>query len=207
MGIIFAENRAHFLVISRRGEQAMFDLERFIADCRTALQDPSPQSAVKEVVERIMSRPNEVEQALGTPQWAEIGTLHRSPELTILQVIWAPGMSIYPHDHQMWAVIGLYSGREDNVFYCRSAQGLVQAGGKQLETTDTILRGKTIIHTVTNPLRQFAGAIHVYGGDFFTVPRSEWDPETLEERPCDVEKAKRVFLEANERWRAQSAER
>ena len=33
------------------------------------------------------------------------------------------------------------------------------------------------------------------------------DPETLEERPCDVEKAKRVFLEANERWRAQSAER
>jgi predicted metal-dependent enzyme (double-stranded beta helix superfamily) len=185
----------------------MFDIERFIADCRTALQDPSPQSAVKEVVERIMSRPNEVEQALGTPQWAEIGTLHRSPELTILKVIWAPGMSIYPHDHQMWAVIGLYSGREDNVFYRRSAQGLVQAGGKQLETTDTILLGKTVIHTVTNPLHQFTGAIHVYGGDFFTVPRSEWDPETLEERPCDVEKAKRVFLEANEGWRAQSAER
>ena len=48
-----------------------------------------------------MSRPREVEQALGTPQWAEIGVLYRSSELTILKVIWAPGMSIYPHDHRM----------------------------------------------------------------------------------------------------------
>ena len=154
-----------------------------------------------------MSRPHEVEWALGTPRRAEIVTLHRSPELTILNVTWAPGMSIYPHDHRMWAVIGLYGGREDNVFYRRSAQGLVQAAGKQLETTDTILLGKTVIHAVTNPLRQFTGAIHVYGGDFFTVPRSAWDPQTLEERPYDVEEAKRIFLKANERLRDQSAVR
>ena len=43
--------------------------------------------------------------------------------------------------------------------------------------------------------------------DFFAVPRSEWTPDTLEERPYNVENAKRVFWEANERWRAQSAER
>jgi predicted metal-dependent enzyme (double-stranded beta helix superfamily) len=185
----------------------MFDIERFIADCRAALQDSSPQSAVKEVVARAMSRPREVEQALGTPQWAEIGALHRSPKLTILKVIWAPGMSIYPHDHRMWAVIGLYGGREDNVFYRRTAHGVVPAGGRQLDVTDTTLLGKTVIHAVTNPLRQFTGAIHVYGGDFFAASRSEWDPETLEERPYDVEKTRRVFAEANERWRAQSAER
>jgi hypothetical protein len=28
----------------------MFDLDRFIADCRAALQESSPQSAVKELV-------------------------------------------------------------------------------------------------------------------------------------------------------------
>jgi predicted metal-dependent enzyme (double-stranded beta helix superfamily) len=185
----------------------MFDMERFVADCHAALQESSPQSAVKEVGARAMARPGEVEQALGTPQWAEIGTLHRSPELTILKVIWAPGMSIYPHDHRMWAVIGLYGGREDNVFYRRTAQGLVQAGGTQLDITDTTLLGQTLIHAVTNPLRQFTGAIPVYGGDFFAVPRSEWDPDTFAERPYDVENATRVFVEANERWRAQSAER
>jgi predicted metal-dependent enzyme (double-stranded beta helix superfamily) len=181
----------------------MFDLDRFIGDCRAALQESSPHSAVKEVVERAISNPREVEQALGTPQWAEIGTLHRSPQLTILKVVWAPGMSIYPHDHRMWAVIGLYGGREDNIFYRRTAHGLVEAGGKQLDISDAALLGKTIIHAVKNPLRQFTGAIHVYGGDFFSVPRSEWDPDGLEERPYDVENAKRVFSEANENWRSQ----
>lgn len=177
----------------------MFEIERFIAECVAALKESSPELAIKEIVERTVSRPGEVEKALGTPRWAEIGTVYRSPELTILNIIWAPGMYLYPHDHRMWAVIGLYGGREDNVFYRRTAQGLAPAGTKDLEAAETILLGKTVIHAVTNPLRNFTGAIHVYGGDFFGVPRSEWDPETLEERPYDVEKAKRVFLEANQR--------
>lgn len=185
----------------------MFDTERFISDCREALKESSPQSAIRELVERATSRPGEVERALGTPKWAEIGTLHSSPELTILNIVWAPCMYLYPHDHRMWAVIGLYGGREDNVFYRRTPRGLVEAGGKELETSDTILLGKTVIHAVTNPLRQFTGAIHVYGGDFFGVPRSEWDPETLQERAYDVERAKQVFADANERFRAQSAGR
>ncbi len=43
--------------------------------------------------------------------------LYRDDDLTVLHVVWAPGMSIYPHDHRMWAVIGIYSGQEDNAFY------------------------------------------------------------------------------------------
>jgi hypothetical protein len=42
-------------------------------------------------------------------------------------------------------------------------------------------------------------------GDFFATPRSEWTPDTLEERPYDVEHTRRVFAEANERWRAECA--
>jgi hypothetical protein len=37
------------------------------------------------------------------------------------------------------------------------------------------------------------------GGDFFTVPRSEWDPQTFQERPFDIEHAREVFAEANRR--------
>ena len=53
------------------------------------------------------------------------------------------------------------------------------------------------MHGVTNPLGSFTGAIQIYGGDFFGAARSEFDPETLEERPFDIEKAKRAFLDAN----------
>jgi predicted metal-dependent enzyme (double-stranded beta helix superfamily) len=50
---------------------------------------------------------------------------------------------------------------------------------------------------VTNPTSQFTAAIHIYGGDFFAVDRSEWDPEKLEEHPYDLEKNMRLFEEAN----------
>jgi predicted metal-dependent enzyme (double-stranded beta helix superfamily) len=62
-----------------------------------------------------------------------------------------------------------------------------------------------VIHSVANPLRRFTGAIHVYGGDFFATPRSEWDPETRVERPYDVERARATFREANERWARETA--
>jgi hypothetical protein len=50
---------------------------------------------------------------------------------------------------------------------------------------------------VTNPLPRMTGAIHVYGGDFFGAVRSEWDPQTLLERPYDVAKNIKLFEAAN----------
>ena len=176
---------------------ATFSVEQLIADCREALAAPSSDAAIKQIAARAVSRPANVERALGTPTKGEIISLYRSSDLTILNVIWAPGMSIYPHDHRMWAVIGLYGGREDNYFFRRTPKGIERASEKNLETGDAALLGEKTIHAVTNPLARLTGAIHIYGGDFFAQPRSEFDPQTLEERPYDVEKAKRLFLDAN----------
>lgn len=183
----------------------MFSTEQLIADCQNALNETSPDLAIREIVKRAVSKPAEVVHALGEPKRAEIISLYRSDTLTVLNVIWAPGMSIYPHDHRMWAVIGLYGGREDNHFYRREPTGIAKASARQLDTGDTALLGAPTIHSVTNPLDQFTGAIHIYGGDFFAVARSEFDEKTLEERPYDVEKAKRVFLDANDRLRPAAA--
>ena len=30
-------------------------------------------------------------------------------------------MTLFPHDHAMWAVIGIYGGREDNIFWKRTS--------------------------------------------------------------------------------------
>jgi predicted metal-dependent enzyme (double-stranded beta helix superfamily) len=177
----------------------MFDVETFISQCRAALEDTTPELAIKDVLARATSEPSSIIAALGTPTRAEIRTLHHASDLTILHVVWAPGMSIYPHDHRMPAIIGLYGGREDNTFYRRTPGGLAPSGERRLEQADVTVLGRHVIHAVTNPLRQFTGAIHIYGGDFFGTPRSEWDPDTLEERPYDIERAKKVFAEANAR--------
>jgi len=178
----------------------MLNLDRFITECRAALTQPTPELVIKEILEGTVSSPSEVEAALGTPRQGSISILHHARDLTILNVVWTPGMAVYPHDHRMWALIGLYGGREDNTFYRRSPTGLQVAGGKQLETGNTALLGESIIHAVANPLRVFTGAIHIYGGDFFGTPRSEWDRETLQEQPFDVERARKLFADANERW-------
>jgi len=182
----------------------MLNLDRFIADCRAALSEPSPVPAIEAILERAVADPSGVEAALGTPREGTVATLHHDRDLTILNVVWPPGMAVAPHDHRMWALIGLYGGREDNAFYRRGDRGLETAGGRQLETGDTTLLGPAIIHAVTNPLRAFTGAIHIYGGDFFGMPRSEWDPETLEERPWDVARTRKAFADATERWLAET---
>jgi predicted metal-dependent enzyme (double-stranded beta helix superfamily) len=180
----------------------MFDRDRFIVDCRAALTERSPEAAIREVVARAVSHAGEIEAVLGTPRQGGITILHHSPELTILNAVWTPGMAIYPHDHRMWAIIGMYGGREDNVFYRRSTDGLTVAGNRQLDVRDAVVLGRAVIHSVANPLQTFAGAIHVYGGDFFGTPRSEWDPGSFAERPFDIERARRLFADANERYRA-----
>ena len=178
---------------------AVFDLDRFIADCRGALATGQPAAVVRELVERAVAMPGDVEAALGAPRLGGLFTLHHAPDLTVLNVVWAPRMAIYPHEHRMWAVIGLYGGREDNTFYRRGERGLAIVRGKQLERSETALLGEAAIHSVVNPLQGFTAAIHVYGGDFFGQPRSEWTADTLEERPFDVERARRAYASANER--------
>ncbi|HEV2302565.1 MAG TPA: hypothetical protein VGR91_13435 [Stellaceae bacterium] len=184
----------------------MFDLDRFTSECLEAVRaDPSHRS-VREVVARAVREPGAVIAALGEPKRAEVTPLHRSDELTVLNVVWGPKMTIMPHNHLMWAVIGVYTGREDNIFWRRlraAPQGRIEAGGaKSLGEKDAEPLGRDVIHSVTNPLGRLTGAIHVYGGDFFAPARSEWDPETLCETTYDMEKNLRLFADANARWAA-----
>jgi predicted metal-dependent enzyme (double-stranded beta helix superfamily) len=110
-------------------------------------------------------------------------------------------MNVPAHNHEMWAVIGLYAGREDNIFWRRieddNGQTIEAAGAASLAVKDAEPLGKDIIHSVVNPVDRLTAAIHIYGGDFFGAERLEWDPETHEERPFDFERTRRYFERSN----------
>ena len=79
------------------------------------------------------------------PGEAGLTVLHQADDLTVLHVVWAPGMDIWPHDHRMWAVIGIYEGEEDNTFYRRGgpdSRSLTASGGKRITKGDTLLLGR-----------------------------------------------------------------
>jgi len=182
----------------------MFDVDDFIVACRTAITETEPRRAVREVVERAVADPVAVGDALA-PTEGGLTLLHHADDLTVMHVVWAPGMAIFAHDHRMWAAIGIYAGQEDNAFFRRSGsdqRSLTESGGKQLRVGDTVLLGDETIHGVTNPLDRLTAAIHVYGGDFVNQPRSQWGPGDREERPWDIEVVRDQFAAANAAWQA-----
>ena len=166
----------------------MFDLDQFIAELRSALGERSRQ-ALREVVARVVSDPPSLLRRIGEPEKPAAQVLHESPDLTVLNVVWAPKYVTLPHDHRMTAVIGMYGGREDNMFWRRAKEPgrfpIEPAGGQALGDGDAIILGRDIIHSVVNPLEKLSGAIHVYDGPFMTTPRSMWNSETLAEQPYD----------------------
>lgn len=125
----------------------------------------------------------------GPPPWientetGEFSVVYRDNALTIMNIIWPPGVITEPHNHNSWAVIGIYQGREDNLLWKRDGNGIAPAGALTLAAGDTYAMDRTDIHTAFNPSDQMTGALHVYEGDFLETEKSEWDPITHEERP------------------------
>jgi predicted metal-dependent enzyme (double-stranded beta helix superfamily) len=173
----------------------MFTVDQFVADCVVAATEPEPRLAIREVMRKAFERPGVIRDALPASR-AELVVLHRSPNLTVVNAVWAPGMRIRPHNHLMWAAIGLYAGQEDNLFYRRTETSVTTSGCRQLHEGDVALLGDDTIHSVHNPRSRLTGAIHVYGGDLVGRPdRSEWDGD--QEVPFDFDAARQRFEDAN----------
>ena len=166
----------------------MFDAETFVGDCRAALAEPQPMLAVKEVLERAMARPADIAAALHADPG--VAVLHRSDDLTVVSVVVPPGRpQTLPHNHRMWALVGIYGGQEDNQFFRRSGGGLEESGGRSLRQSDTLAMGDDTIHAIRNPLEHSAlAAVHVYGGDLLATQRSMWTVPGHEEQPYDETK-------------------
>lgn len=171
---------------------------RLIAEIRSANAEAGAQNAVAEVLRRIATDRDRMVRALGEPSVPGIHPLHRSPTLTVINVVWSPRMVLLPHNHNMWANIAMYAGREDNILWRRQDGAIVAERAASLSERDVFTLPSDAIHSVINPIDRLSGALHVYGGDFF-VPagRSEWDAGTLRERPWSLEGAVRTFKEAN----------
>ena len=177
----------------------MFQRERFIEDCRQAANDG--QRAIQDLVADAVSDPQDVIAELGEPSEACIQKLYCGTDLTIVNVVWAPFMSVMPHNHEIWAVIGVYRGAEDNIFWRRLEDGTVEAAGaKALREGEVLPLGPDVVHSVTNPVDELTAAIHVYGGDLYEIGRMEWDAQDLTPHSHTTSRTLEVFAEANRRF-------
>ncbi len=168
----------------------MFNVTEFVKAC----QGKAP-GAVKELLTNALRNPTAVAKAL-----AEFGAgtdvnkgamgdmlIHRAPDLTILKAAVPPKFKSPPHNHLMWAVIGVYDGQENNYFYRRIENGLEAASRKQVYQSNVLALGPEVIHAIENPLDRTLFAIHVYGGDLPAAPRRMWNPFTMQEEAFEFQ--------------------
>ena len=171
-------------------------VEDIVARCRGALGEHTPVLAVRDVLTELVADPAALERAVGPVEAGGITPLHNGADLTILRVAWTPGMVLNPHEHRMWAVIA-HVRRPGGQLLLPARAGWSRpgrwAGGPAREV---LVMGDDVIHSVANSRTEFAVALHVYGGDFFTGERSEWTFDTHEERPRDLANTQRLFEEA-----------
>ena len=144
------------------------------------------------MVARAVSDPAAVLAGLGEPSRAGVDAALPRRRLTILNVVWGPRHD--DHAAQPPDVGGdrrLYRPRGQHLLAPpaghETAAGSRPPAPNRWVARDAEPLGRDIIHSVTNPLPRLTGAIHVYGGDFFAVKRSEWDPESLRERAYDFD--------------------
>ena len=188
----------------------MFQKDRFVEACKLAIGEG--QKAIRELVLEAVADPSGIVSELGEPTKAGVFPLYHGDDLTVINFVWAPCMTLMPHNHNMFAVIGIYNGREDNMFWRRiddgtdidTSPGIEAAGADSMGPGQVATMGRDIIHSVANPISKLTSAIHVYGGDFFDPPepRSQWDHETLVEQPWDMDTTRAVFRQAEIRYNA-----
>jgi predicted metal-dependent enzyme (double-stranded beta helix superfamily) len=168
----------------------MFEPEAVVAGCRQALAESDPVPAVRDVVAQVLAQPDVLPAALG-PQRGPL-TWFQSPELTVQCLVWPGGVITPPHEHRMWAVIGICHGQEDNTWWRRRPGGVEQTGGRQLMAGELVVLGPEAIHAVANPCSHPTVGIHVYGGDINASVRSEWDYAGNREHPFDLAAVERM---------------
>jgi predicted metal-dependent enzyme (double-stranded beta helix superfamily) len=150
-------------------------LSELIEACREVAGGDTPPRDVGELVAAFLHKPD-LSSLLGDGDRSTYQALYRGEDILVLHGVVPPTPApVAPHNHRMWAVIGVYQGLEQNELFVQN-----EAGG--LDTLDrfTVAAGEvrildpSTIHSVQARGDRYLGAIHVYGGDLFGTPRSTW---------------------------------
>jgi predicted metal-dependent enzyme (double-stranded beta helix superfamily) len=159
-------------------------VSELVARFANAVAQEDPMAGARRAAEALRDDVEAVAEALayipGTGGNAR-QIFYRSPTLSLLKVSFPNGRRTPPHDHGTWATILVFSGEERNTLYRR------EEGDRLRRVSDVVLgRGSILpmradaVHVAEGMGDAPAVGLHIYGGDVLGLPRSMWDPDTLE---------------------------
>lgn len=160
--------------------------------CRNAFESHDVQREVEGILLEAAKDATMVDAISKRTKFAGLEDLaiYRSARLTLLAGALPPRFSAGPHNHNLWSVVSVCGGQEDNQFFERDGDGLKRLGEVSVVAPGVLSNGADVIHAIRNPLDTPLLVLHAYGGDLFSTPRSNWDAETHKEIPFEWEKVR-----------------
>jgi predicted metal-dependent enzyme (double-stranded beta helix superfamily) len=152
----------------------VFDAERFVMRCRSALQAADALAELAVVIAEALADRAALRSAIAPGQGLRVSVLCEGPELTVVQFVTPKDFAFPPHEHAMVSAVGVYAGAEQNVYYETDRAGLRESRRRLLSAGDVAVHAADVIHSIASAGDEPLAALHVYGGDFFHAPRSEW---------------------------------
>ncbi|MEP1207785.1 MAG: hypothetical protein ABJM29_12830 [Rhizobiaceae bacterium] len=152
-----------------------FDVDYLVSQLKSAVEAESPGARVKSILQEEMRDPDRVRA--GMPDFEEDDViLFEDDEISIWFCRFMPGKNVPPHDHQMMATIGVYSGAESNRFFENDPQGTIRESSEVVVSAGEVLQiGPSAIHAVSCASAEPCCGIHVYLGRLTKVERSLFD--------------------------------
>jgi predicted metal-dependent enzyme (double-stranded beta helix superfamily) len=177
-----------------KGRPTMFSADVFVREVQAASVAANPITAVQEVVATTIVDGPSIDSVFGTELKGDNDTLFSSEALTVQRIAWVPGLPNVPHEHRMWAVVGVYAGEELNRIYERSPDGLTKLRTRAVPERDVFVLDADAIHSVENPGDEWTAALHVYGGDIVNIERNAWGPDGREVPFAEVDSTRRAMF-------------
>jgi len=174
-----------------------YSLQQFVKDAREIidkhLSEEKTLALLASPLERVISRQDCLAEVApdGNPDPDKGFTIYRADDLSIMCVVWQPGVGTPIHNHNGWAMEGIISGMERNRNFARRDDGSQPWVASLEEVEPSIVKtGETTcldlppndIHAVEIPGGKTL-AIHVYGNDLAKQWRYQFDFETGEVKP------------------------
>ena len=125
------------------------DITELIDACREAAGRDTPTRDVSELVAAFVHQPN-LSRLLGDGDRSTYEALYRGEDILVLHGVVPPTPApVAPHDHRMWAVIGVYQGLERNELFVRAESGgLESVDSFTVGTGDVRILDPATIHSV-----------------------------------------------------------
>ena len=168
-------------------------LAKFVADCREAARNEGAVVRIAELTEALVADPpaimaeaKPIPDELPSMGWEDV--LIDDDTVTVMLMTTPPGIAQPPHDHRIPAVIGVFQGCEDQRFYRRQGDGLLEMRGRAIQTGEVLTLGKATVHAISTDGPGICRAVHVYLGKLAEVDRTIFDPETYEPEAFTIER-------------------